>query len=61
MTAHPVRVVNWTLMTTDQPTTQRAAAPSISLRNLTIGLCMTVVAIAFEAIAVATAMPAAAR
>ena len=61
MTAHPVRVVNWTLMTTDQPTTQRAAAPSISLRNLTVGLCMTVVAIAFEAIAVATAMPAAAR
>jgi MFS family permease len=34
--------------------------PPVSLRALTIGLCMTVVAIAFEAIAVATAMPAAA-
>ncbi len=33
----------------------------ISLRALTIGLCMTVVAIAFEAIAVATAMPVAAQ
>ncbi len=33
----------------------------VSLRALTIGLCMTVVAIAFEAIAVATAMPVAAR
>ena len=33
----------------------------MSLRNLTVGLCMTVVAIAFEAIAVATAMPVAAR
>ena len=32
----------------------------MSLRALTIGLCMTVVAIAFEAIAVATAMPVAA-
>jgi MFS family permease len=61
MTAHPVRVVDWRLMTTDQPATQRAGAASISLRNLTIGLCMTVVAIAFESIAVATAMPAAAR
>lgn len=37
----------------------RAPAP-VSLRALTIGLCMTVVAIAFEAIAVATAMPVAA-
>ncbi|HEY5848992.1 MAG TPA: MFS transporter, partial [Microlunatus sp.] len=36
------------------------AAP-VSRRALTIGLCMTVVAIAFEAIAVATAMPVAAR
>lgn len=36
-------------------------APPVSLRALTIGLCMTVVAIAFEAIAVATAMPVAAQ
>ena len=39
-----------------------APAPCpVSLRGLTIGLCMTVVAIAFETIAVATAMPVAAR
>jgi MFS family permease len=36
-------------------------AGAVSLRALTIGLCMTVVAIAFESIAVATAMPVAAR
>ena len=48
-------------MTIDRPATQRAAPTSMSLRNLTVGLCMTVVAIAFEAIAVATAMPVAAR
>ncbi len=33
----------------------------MSLRALTVGLCMTVVAIAFEAMAVVTAMPVAAR
>ena len=33
------------------------AAPKVSQRALTIGLCATVVAIAFETIAVATAMP----
>lgn len=43
-----------------QPT-PRATAPAVSRRALAIGLCTVVVAIAFEAIAVATAMPAAAR
>lgn len=38
-----------------------AAGPRVSQRALTIGLCATVVAIAFETIAVATAMPVAAR
>ena len=37
------------------------AAPKVSQRALTIGLCAIVVAIAFETIAVATAMPVAAR
>jgi MFS family permease len=37
------------------------AAPKVSQRALTIGLCATIVAIAFEAISVATAMPVAAR
>jgi MFS family permease len=37
------------------------AAPRVSQHALTIGLCATVVAIAFETIAVATAMPVAAR
>ena len=46
-------------MAIDERPTQPAAA--VSLRNLTIGICMTVVAIAFEAMAVATAMPVAAR
>jgi MFS family permease len=35
--------------------------PRVSQRALTIGLCATIVAIAFETIAVATAMPVAAR
>jgi len=38
-----------------------AEAASASRRRLTIGLCTNVVAIAFESIAVATAMPVAAR
>jgi MFS family permease len=38
-----------------------AAAPKVSQRALTIGLCAIVVAIAFETIPVATAMPIAAR
>src|SRR5215204_1058775 len=37
------------------------AAPRVSQRALTIGLCATIVAIAFETISVATAMPVAAR
>ena len=37
------------------------AVPRVSQRALTIGLCATIVAIAFETIAVATAMPVAAR
>ena len=37
------------------------AGPRVSQRALTIGLCATIVAIAFEAISVATAMPVAAR
>jgi MFS family permease len=37
------------------------AVPRLSQRALTIGLCAIVVAIAFEAISVATAMPVAAR
>ena len=35
--------------------------PKVSQRALTIGLCATIVAIAFETISVATAMPVAAR
>jgi MFS family permease len=37
------------------------AEPQVSQRALTIGLCATIVAIAFETISVATAMPVAAR
>jgi MFS family permease len=37
------------------------AVPKVSQRALTVGLCATIVAIAFETIAVATAMPVAAR
>jgi MFS family permease len=37
------------------------AVPGVSQRALTIGLCATIVAIAFETISVATAMPVAAR
>jgi len=41
---------------------QRAeAAAPVSQRRLTLGICINVIAIAFEVIAVATAMPAAAR
>jgi MFS family permease len=43
------------------PDDSEVAVPRVSQRALTIGLCATVVAIAFETIAVATAMPAAAR
>jgi MFS family permease len=43
------------------PVPARDAPASPSQRRLTVGLCVTVVAIAFESIAVATAMPAAAQ
>jgi MFS family permease len=39
----------------------QVAVPRVSQRGLTVGLCATIVAIAFETIAVATAMPVAAR
>ena len=48
-------------MTIDQTAQHPKAATGDSLRGLTIGICMTIVAIAFESIAVATAMPVAAR
>ena len=48
-------------MTTDEMTAEPVTKPAVSRRSLTIGLCTTTVAIAFEVIAVATAMPAAAR
>jgi MFS family permease len=41
--------------------TGAGAVPRVSQRALTIGLCATIVAIAFETISVATAMPVAAR
>ena len=49
-------------MTTHERTdAAEVAAPQVSQRALTIGMCAIVVAIAFETIAVATAMPVAAR
>jgi MFS family permease len=48
-----------TALATDVPTRDAPASPS--RRRLTIGLCVNVVAIAFESIAVATAMPVAAK
>ena len=39
----------------------RTVSAAVSQRRLVVGVCMTVVAIAFETIAVATAMPVAAR
>jgi MFS family permease len=48
-------------MTIERTTAKPAPKAEVSLRSLTIGMCMTTVAIAFEAIAVATAMPVAAR
>lgn len=45
-----------------EPPAGAAAEPApVSQRRLVIGICMTIVAIAFESIAVATAMPVAAR
>ncbi|HZA05886.1 MAG TPA: MFS transporter, partial [Propionibacteriaceae bacterium] len=49
-------------MTASETVEQRAEAMApVSQRRLTVGICINVVAIAFEVIAVATAMPAAAR
>ncbi|SDT19807.1 Major Facilitator Superfamily protein [Friedmanniella luteola] len=49
----------------DQTSTVRPAgapaAPAVSQRRLVVGVCATIVAVAFESIAVATAMPVAAR
>src|SRR3954467_121955 len=49
----------------DSAATEDRSAVGVSVgarrRSLTIGLCTAVVAVAFEAISVATAMPAAAR
>jgi len=49
------------VVSTFETVDQRGAATAVSLRRLTVGLCINVVAIAFETIAVATAMPVAAR
>jgi MFS family permease len=48
-----------TVLATDVPPRDAPASPS--RRRLTVGLCVNVVAIAFESIAVATAMPVAAQ
>ena len=48
-----------TAVATDAPARDVPAGPA--QRRLTVGLCVNVAAIAFESIAVATAMPAAAR
>ena len=48
-------------MTVSESAAPTVAPPAVSKRRLTIGLCANVVAIAFESIAVATAMPVAAR
>ena len=48
-------------MTVSESAAPTVAPPAVSKRRLTIGLCVNVVAIAFETIAVATAMPVAAR
>ena len=41
--------------------TRAPAATAVSQRRLVVGVCATIVAVAFESIAVATAMPVAAR
>ena len=48
-------------MTASKAPTPKPSRRRVSQRRLTIGLCINVVAIAFETIAVATAMPVAAR
>ncbi|HEY6812544.1 MAG TPA: MFS transporter, partial [Propionibacteriaceae bacterium] len=49
------------MATQETADTAAVAEPPVSQRALTIGLCATIVAIAFETISVATAMPVAAR
>ena len=49
------------MATKETADTAAVAPPQVSQRALTIGLCATVVAIAFETISIATAMPVAAR
>jgi MFS family permease len=49
------------MATQETADTAAEAGPRVTQRALTIGLCATIVAIAFEAISVATAMPVAAR
>ncbi|GAA3607593.1 MFS transporter [Microlunatus ginsengisoli] len=54
--------MDWSPMTSPAATDRPAApATGVSQRRLIVGICVTVVAIAFEAIAVATAMPIAAQ
>lgn len=63
MTSTRLEMMDWPDMTRSD-TEPRAAAPpdaGVSQRRLVIGICVTVVAIAFESIAVATAMPIAAQ
>jgi len=48
-------------MTRSETVTRPGAPTNVSQRRLTIGLCVNIIAIAFETIAVATAMPVAAR
>lgn len=48
-------------MSRSETVAQPSAASYVSQRRLTIGLCTNIVAIAFETVAVATAMPVAAR
>src|SRR4029453_6004567 len=49
------------MATQETADTAAEAAPRVSQRALTIGLCATIVAIAFETISLATAMPVAPR
>jgi MFS family permease len=53
-------VVDYLIVTTSELDTDPAPAAARGSRGLTVGLCTAVVAVAFESISVATAMPAAA-
>ncbi len=67
LTSTPLQMMDLADMTTPatnkSPGTPGVAAPGadVSQRRLIVGICVTVVAIAFESIAVATAMPVAAQ